>query len=220
MYYDITYNDYDNYSYYYGGNFNITYDNFENENSSYDNGVKKDVNYGGLDYTSDYLFDELHRKSALPETEIINGYILPVLAVFTFLTNILVVWTFAVKSMRSPTTILLIALAITDSCVCISVLPTSFYFNTLGHHKTYVPYYWCFVDHYMGFTFQRIFRTTFNWITVALGIQRFVIVCRPLKAKRICTRSSSIAVCACAFILSVLLVLCTAFGFRIHSQSP
>lgn len=59
----------------------------------------------------------------------------------------------------------------------------------------------------MGYSFQRIFRTTSNWITVALGIQRFIIVCRPLKAKRICTRSSSIAVCCCAFFFSVILEL-------------
>lgn len=136
---------------------------------------------------------------------IIFGFIYPVLAVPTILGNILAIKVFLQRKMRSATTTLLVALAVTDTISICSALPYGIYMFTLGHYQQYVLYEWCIVDHSSN-VMQTILRTMSNWLTVTLGIQRFVAVSFPFKAKTLLTIRKTI----------VTIVTCAMFSLMLH----
>lgn len=121
-----------------------------------------------------------------PINVVINGYACPLLAIPTILSSIMVVYVFARRKMRSPTSVLLISLAVFDSIVCLSLLPESIYFYIMEHYKHYAYFNWCKTSYYLSFI-HRVFRTSSNWITVLLGIERLIAVCFPFKARILCT---------------------------------
>lgn len=115
----------------------------------------------------------------------------PVVTLLTVCTNLFVICIFTSKVLRSPTTIILIGLAVSDSMssVFANVLHP-YYFITKDNEMSIFPYPLCWV--YM--TFQSLgvsFHTVSVYLTAFLGIQKFSIVAYPFQSRRIFTKKMS-----------------------------
>lgn len=138
-----------------------------------------------------YYEDEPYNVHALSKHITVLAVIFPLIGLLTILGNILVIFIFCRQKLRTPTSVLLIELAIADSLVCLPIVVLHIYLYSMGNHKTYLIYEWCLV-HHVGYLIQQVFRSTANWLTAMLGIQRFIAVSYPFRAQKICTVKMSI----------------------------
>jgi len=75
----------------------------------------------------------------------VSGYVMPALVLFTVVTNCLVCAVLLRRSMRTPTNVLLVAMAVSDMLTGLSTMPAFIKFFTLGAYVDYMPYDWCVV---------------------------------------------------------------------------
>ncbi|XP_074653300.1 sex peptide receptor-like [Tubulanus polymorphus] len=123
---------------------------------------------------------------------VLNGYLTPIVILFTIITNSLVCLVLLKPHMRSPTNMLLVAMAMSDTFTGVFPSPAFVYFYMFGHHKQYVPYEWCMVNEYITGGIPTIFHTASIWLTVALAVQRYIYVCHTLAARRWCTVQTAV----------------------------
>ncbi|XP_061186856.1 sex peptide receptor-like [Saccostrea echinata] len=146
----------------------------------------------------------------------LRGYVKCILAFITIVTNTLLVSVFIFRSTRSPTTIVLTSLAISDSVICFTELPEAIYFNIAENYKNlYVTYQWCKVNHVLYIIYQ-ICRMTSNWFTAVLGIQRLLAVALPFKYSKLCSNTATFVEIAVITLVAFLLNLYEAFGIYIE----
>ena len=67
---------------------------------------------------------------------------MPGLVVLTVVTNCLICAILLTKSMRTPTNLLLVAMAVSDMFTGLSTMPAFLYFYTLGAYVDYMPFSW------------------------------------------------------------------------------
>jgi len=72
----------------------------------------------------------------------VSGYVMPALVVLTVVTNCLICAVLLRHSMRTPTNVLLVAMAISDMLTGLSTMPAFIKFFTLGAYQDYMPYDW------------------------------------------------------------------------------
>ncbi|XP_048737372.1 melanopsin-like [Ostrea edulis] len=169
------------------------------------------------DYSDDYYSDFYPFKYEVKaDWEIpIRGPITFCIATTTLITNFLLIFVFIFRSKRSPTTIVLTSLAISDSLICITRLPEAIYFNMAQNYKNlYMNYSWCVTNHAL-FVMYSIFRMTSNWLTALLGLQRLLAVCMPFYYSRICSTSTTVIKIASIAVISVFVYLYEALGIDI-----
>ncbi|KAK3085906.1 hypothetical protein FSP39_010296 [Pinctada imbricata] len=126
-----------------------------------------------------------------PSSFFIYGVLLPTIAIFTLITNSLIITIFMRRSMRTPTSVLLIGLAIGDILAGNVILPSYIYVYGLHNSDQYLPFPMCIFYDY-GAIFGAIFHQTSTWITMVLGIQRFIVVAFPLQGRRFFTIRKSV----------------------------
>jgi len=138
-------------------------------------------------------------------TAAVYGYLSPIVILLTVITNTFVCVVLLQRNMRSPTNLLLVAMAIADSLTGAIPSPSFIYFYTLGaYRKRFVPYGWCQANNALIVTLPTICHTASIWLTVALSVQRYVYVCHPVEAKRLCTlRGAAKAVAAICIIATL-----------------
>ncbi|XP_062573259.1 sex peptide receptor-like [Saccostrea cucullata] len=117
----------------------------------------------------------------------INGIVSIIFILVTIVTNILVMLVLLRKHMRSPTNIILAAMALADMLTGLFPLPMYFYFFTLGNYVEYPPYDWCYVYKLFTEYLPMIFHTASIWLTVFLAILRYIYVCHTDVARKVCT---------------------------------
>lgn len=122
--------------------------------------------YGQSEYYSEYY---PHKYKLKADWEIpIRGPLTFIIAIMTIITNALLISVFIFRSHRSPTTIVLTSLAISDTIICLTRLPESIYFNMAGNYKNlYMTYGWCVTNHAL-YVIYSIFRMASNWFTTLL----------------------------------------------------
>ncbi|XP_062587798.1 sex peptide receptor-like [Saccostrea cucullata] len=162
------------------------------------------------DYYSDFY---AHKYEIAGEWEVpIRGYLTFFIALITILTNILLICVFIFRSTRSPTTIVLTSLAISDSIICFTKLPEAIYFNMAENYKNlYMTYEWCKANHVLYVIYQ-ICRMTSNWFTAMLGVQRLLAVALPFKYSKLCSNVATAVEIAVIAFVAFLLNLYEAFG--------
>lgn len=121
----------------------------------------------------------------------IFSYFYPGIALLTILVNILVVYVFARRKMRSQTTFMLSVLACSDSVICFAVAVYHIYFHLLENYKHPLEFRWCIMKHFLH-VLEDTARCVSNWITALLGIQRFICICFPFKARILCSLKVSV----------------------------
>lgn len=155
------------------------------------------TNYSGRnesafsDYYYYYYADEPYSVKMPSQHVPVLAIVFPLIGLLTILANGIVIFVFCKQKLKTPTSVLLIELAIADSLVCIPIVVLHIYIYSLGNHQTYLLYRWC-ITHHVGYIMQQIFRSTANWLTAMLGLQRCIAVSWPFRAQRICTIKMSV----------------------------
>jgi len=73
---------------------------------------------------------------------VVFGYVMPVLVLLTVVTNCLVCAVLLRHSMRTPTNVILVAMAVSDMLTGVSSTPAFIKFFTLGEWVDFMPYDW------------------------------------------------------------------------------
>lgn len=116
------------------------------------------------------------------------GYIMPLLFITTLIANSLVIIVLSQKHMRTPTNIVLHAMAISDLLTMMFPAPWYFYVYTLGYHsKLLHPVTACYLFYCMMEVLPALFHTASIWLTLLLALQRYIYVCHPITARTWCT---------------------------------
>ena len=127
----------------------------------------------------------------------INGYATPALVSFTVITNSLVCIVLLKKKMRTQTSILLVAIAMSDTLTGLAPLPCYLHFYTMKAYATFTSYSWCLVYFWLIDYLPTVFHTASVWLTVALAVQRYLCVQNLLSTKQVGTiRKTALAIVA------------------------
>lgn len=143
----------------------------------------------------------------------IYGVVTPALVLTTVLTNCLVCLVLVKRPMRSPSNVLLTAIAVSDTLTGTCPLPCFVYFYTLRHSvDDYVPHGWCFLLHCLTDYLPTIFHTTSVWLTVSLAAHRYVCLrCRPETVQRWCRMCPTVTTVVTVYVLALVSQLCRFF---------
>lgn len=104
--------------------------------------------------------------------------------VFTFIVipmNVLLIWAFVRGGFRSPSHVVLIAIAMFNNLHLLSISIPSFYFFVFQHGKEYVLYSWCIPYMILMYRIPKICSTLSLYLTVLLGLHRYLIVTFPIQ---------------------------------------
>ena len=185
----------------------------EMELVDYDNGIfssGNDTYYPYPDYgDSDYI---MFIYEGFDFERPIYVYIWEILVVLTTIFNIIVIVVFMRRRMRNATHLVLVAIAISDSLTGLVTLPT--YIFVYSHYEPgtqdtkdayVVEKEWCNAFMISKFFLSKWFHTFSIWLTLFLGIQRFISVTLPLKAKIHFTKKKTVWYVTAIFILSPVL---------------
>lgn len=188
----------------------------------YSGGDEYNNQYHYGNYSGKYEYDEYfsdyfpHKYKLKADWEIpIRGPLTFIIAIMTIITNVLLISVFIFRSHRSPTTIVLTSLAISDTVICLTRVPESIHFNMAGNYKNlYMTYGWCVTNHVL-YVIYSIFRMSSNWFTALLGLQRLLAVGTPFYYSRICNAKTTMIKVAAIVIIAVIVYQYEAFGIDI-----
>jgi len=120
----------------------------------------------------------------------INGFLSPLFILITLVTSVIICTILLMPKMRSPTNILLVAIATSDALTGLWSVPVSVYLFWMGAYRDWLPHSWCFIYFCLSEHLPTVFHTASIWLTVGLATQRYNYVCRPATARRLCTTRS------------------------------
>lgn len=104
---------------------------------------------------------------------VLFGYITPVFFVITVVANIMIVLVLSRPDMRTPTNLVLLAMAVADLLTLVFPVPWYFYMYTLGQHTRLLhPAILCNLYLYMSEVLPAFFHTASIWCTLLLACQR------------------------------------------------
>lgn len=139
------------------------------------------------------------------------GFAMPI-ALLGILGNLFAFVVLCRYKQRSTTCILLQGLAITDTLILIcTILLRSFRYSIPGYVIS-VSYLYMFRWLYPSVYVLRLIGT---WMTVLLTVDRFIAVCHPLHAQRLCTLRRTYFLIALMSVLTILISLPRYFEFKI-----
>lgn len=151
-----------------------------------------------------YFIDTSEWSGPLYLTIFIYGYVVPVNFIVTMVCNSLVIVVLSQKNMRTPTNMVLLAMAIMDLLTIACPCPWYFYEYSLGNYGIISSIWYLFSFELGCETLPQIFHTTSIWLTLALATQRWIFVCKPEAAKVWCTLENTKWGIAAIFCLSCL----------------
>ncbi|XP_066256266.1 sex peptide receptor [Euwallacea similis] len=116
------------------------------------------------------------------------GYLMPILLVITMVANTLIVVVLSRRHMRTPTNVVLMAMALCDLFTLLIPAPWLIYMYTFGnHYKPLNPVSLCHTWSLMHEHLPNLFHTASIWLTLVLAVQRYIYVCHAPVARRFCT---------------------------------
>ena len=158
------------------------------------------------------------------EMHTITGYIIVVgpLALSGLIGNIIAFRTFGKMAPENAITFLLRALAVIDSCVLLCG-STLLYAYSLTHYvdiriKRISTAMWPFIIVFIP-PLGNIAIVANIWTTVAIGMNRYVAVCRPLQAARLCTVSRARKQVLCIIIFSIVYGIPRFFEYKLTTAA-
>lgn len=129
-----------------------------------------------------------------PHAVSLNGYASPILVILIIVTNTFVCIVLLQRNLRTPTNLLLVGMAVSNTLTGIFPLPSYIYFYALGNYRDFVPHEWCYLNITLSLNLPTVFHTASIWLTVALAAHRYIYVCHPDKAKVFVTTSNTLKV--------------------------
>ncbi|KAB0792219.1 hypothetical protein PPYR_14178 [Photinus pyralis] len=116
------------------------------------------------------------------------GYVMPFLLFVTIIANTLIVVVLSKRHMRTPTNVVLMAMALCDMFTLLFPAPWLIYMYTFGnHYKPLWPISVCYAWTVMHEVIPNMFHTASIWLTLALAVQRYIYVCHAPLARKFCT---------------------------------
>ncbi|XP_017786519.1 PREDICTED: sex peptide receptor [Nicrophorus vespilloides] len=116
------------------------------------------------------------------------GYVMPFLLIITIIFNTLIVVVLSKRHMRTPTNVVLMAMALCDMLTLLIPAPWLIYMYTFGnHYKPIWPISVCYAWSVMHEVIPNMFHTSSIWLTLALAMQRYIYVCHAPLARKFCT---------------------------------
>ncbi|CAF0746938.1 unnamed protein product [Didymodactylos carnosus] len=133
--------------------------------------------------------------------------IAPLIIIISTILNSLIAVVLLQRQLRSPTNILLLAIALYDTLTGLFPFPVLLYVYTFRHCDDYPPFNYCWFHRINHDILPFIFHTCSIWITVALAIQRYIYVCHSEKAKQYCTLTMALKAIACINLFALILTI-------------
>jgi len=96
-------------------------------------------------------------------------------------------------------------------------IPCYLYFYTGGHYTDWVPYSWCFVYYCLTDYLPTISHTASIWLTVGLAVQRYMLVCHSLDARRWSSISNMFRASLAVYFVAILFHVSVYSSFSMHS---
>ncbi|KAG8300019.1 hypothetical protein J6590_086507 [Homalodisca vitripennis] len=133
------------------------------------------------------------------------NYVTPFLLPITIVANTLIVVVLSKRHMRTPTNVVLMAMALSDMFTLLFPAPWLLYMYTFGnHYKPLTPVGACYAWAFMNDVVPTLFHTTSIWLTLALAVQRYVYVCHTPVARTWCTMPRVLQCVAWIVVLATL----------------
>ncbi|CAH1798887.1 unnamed protein product [Owenia fusiformis] len=104
----------------------------------------------------------------------VYGYIFPPITILTIVVNTLEMIVYSHPSMRSPTSYLLVAMALADMLTGLIPLPVFFFYYTFGGYRHYMSVSGCYIYQYLRNILPTIMHTASIWLNLALAIHRYI----------------------------------------------
>ena len=140
-------------------------------------------------------------RYALP----LYGYVMPLLLAVTIVANTLIVVVMSRRHMRTPTNLVLMSMAISDTLTLLLPAPWLLYLYTFGNYrKPLDSIYACYMHVTMTDTLPSLFHTSSIWLTLALAVQRYIYVCHAAVARTWCTGPRVLKAVVWIYVLSLL----------------
>nr|ATQ64327.1 B-type allatostatin receptor [Megabalanus volcano] len=140
-------------------------------------------------------------RYALP----LYGYVMPLLLAVTIVANTLIVVVMSRRHMRTPTNLVLMAMAVSDMLTLLLPAPWLLYLYTFGNYrKPLDSIYACYMHVTMTDTLPSLFHTSSIWLTLALAVQRYVYVCHAAVARVWCTERRVVRAIGWIYALALL----------------
>ena len=136
---------------------------------SISNNANEDDKYPGIRLFKENDTEPFYFDSRAHWETIFLGYITFFISLLVIVSNGVLLLVFVRRCSITSTTLILGALAVSDTIICSTRIPDSFYFFTLGKIEFYVPYQWCIANRVLYIVYQ-IARTASNWLTTFLGL--------------------------------------------------
>ena len=161
--------------------------NEPNDVSLFMDNITDDYNSSGLPQRPVYYLN-ITNIMPIKFAQVLNGYIMPFLLVITIIANTLILVVLSKRHMRTPTNIVLMAMALADMFTLLIPSPWLFYAYTFGNHaEPLYPLAACYTFKLMHEVLPNLFHTASIWLTLALAVQRYIYVCHPAMARTWCT---------------------------------
>ena len=115
--------------------------------------------------------------------------------------NVLAFCTFGRIGTPNASTVLLRFLAFVDSCTLLSIMFITFIDSHLCCNISWL----CYIRNlFTSLNVYFISRTAAIWTPVLIGIYRYIVICRPFSAARLCTINNARKHCFCILVFSVI----------------
>lgn len=150
---------------------------------------------------------------------ILQGVCAPLIIIISTVLNSLIAVVLLQKQLRSPTNILLLAIALYDTMTGLFPFPAYIYMYTFKKCDDYPPFNFGWFHRINYEILPFIFHTCSIWVTVVLAIQRYIYVCHSEKAKRWCTVPMALKAIACVNVLALIVAIPMFFEGSFHPQT-
>ncbi|ELT93072.1 hypothetical protein CAPTEDRAFT_225752 [Capitella teleta] len=171
-----------------------------------------------LYFQNDTSLDQLHKSCAM-YTFVMVAVITGILCVFGLIGNIVAFCVFRYDKMKTSTSFLFQGLAVIDSILLVVSIPLysirefeSFYCSDC-EPNAFKNAITVFLVHV--FPIAMTAQTATVWVTVLVGFNRFIAVCKPYKAPRLCTVNQAKKQLAAVVICSILFNLVRFFSSKV-----
>lgn len=134
-------------------------------------------------------------------------FLLPPIALAVLITNVIVVSVFVREKLMSSANIIMVGIAFSDTLTVL--LPTPLIiFIFWWKQCNFIPFELCVAWEYLLKHMCTVTHTASVWLTLYLGIHRYMGICHPFTMLRKCTIKSTIQTILIIFFFSILFHLC------------
>ena len=193
------------YEEYYAGHDNYPDNGDYGYNSSYGE-VYDYYDYYYANLSSDHLTYDFFYYDFFDFERPVYLYLWEILVIITTLANILVMLVLKRRSMLNATNVILMAIAVSDSLTGLVTLPTYIYaYNQQEVKHLKLTKDWCEAFMLSKLFISKAFHTMSIWLTVCLGLQRYISVSWPFRAQAMFTIPKTVLMIIIVALISPML---------------